>query len=43
MFFIFINNFIVDILGMSAISRHWLLVGRGRGAAKHLPMHETAP
>ena len=42
-FFIFSNNFIdLDILSMSAISHYWLLVGRGQGAAKHLPMHKTA-
>ena len=28
---------------MSAISHYWLLVGRGRGAAKHLPMYKTDP
>ena len=42
--FIFINNFTdLDILSMLAISRYWLLVGRDRGDAKHLPMHKTAP
>ena len=44
MFFIFTNNFNdLDVLSMSAISRYRLLVGRGPGAAEHLPMHETAP
>ena len=43
-FFIFTDNFIdLDILSISAISHYWLLVGRGPGAAKHLPVHETAP
>ena len=40
----FTNNFIdLDILSVSATSCYWLLVGRGRGAAKHLPVHKTAP
>ena len=31
-FFIFSNNFTdLDILSMSAVSRYWLLVGRGQG------------
>ena len=30
-FFIFTNNFDLDILSMSAISHYWLLVGRGLG------------
>ena len=43
-FFIFTSNFIdLDILNMSAVSCYWLLLGRGWGAAKHLPMHMTAP
>ena len=43
-FFIFTSNFIdLDILNMSAVSCYWLLLGRGWGAAKHLPMHKTAP
>ena len=43
-FFVFTNNFFdLDIWSMSAVSRYWLLVGRGQGAAKHLPVHETAP
>ena len=42
-FFIFIKNFIdLNILNMLAISCYWILVGRGQGAAKHLPMHKTA-
>ena len=42
--FIFNHDFIdLDILSMSALSCYWLLVGRGQGAAKHLPMHKTAP
>ena len=43
-FFIYTNNFIdLDILSMSVLSCYWLLVGRDQGAAKHLPMHKTAP
>ena len=43
-FFIFTNNLIdLDILSMSTISHYWLLVVEARGAAKHLPMHKTAP
>ena len=37
-FFIFPNNVTdLDIFRTSALSRYWLLVGRGWGAAKHLP------
>ena len=43
-FFIFTNNFIdLGILSMSPVSHYWLLVGRGQGVAKHLPMPKTAP
>ena len=31
----------MDILSMLAISHYWLLVGRGQGAAKRLPMHDS--
>ena len=42
--FIFTNNFSdLDVLSMSAVSRYGLLVGRGRGAAEHLPLPKTAP
>ena len=45
MVFIFTNNFTDwDMLSMSALScYYWLLVGGGRGAAKHLPVHKAAP
>ena len=32
----------LGIWGMSAVSCYWLLVGRGQGAATHLPVHQTA-
>ena len=42
-FFIFTNNSIdLGILSMSAASCYWLLMDRGQGAAKHLPMRKTS-
>ena len=42
--FNFTSNFIdLDIWSTSVISHYWILVGRGRGAAKHLPTRKAAP
>ena len=43
-FFVSTNNLIdLDILHTLAMSHYWLLLGRGRCAAKHLAMHKTSP
>ena len=40
--FIFTNNLIeLDMLSMSTISSYWLVVGRGQGSAKRLPMYDS--
>ena len=41
--FTFTDHFInLDILSMLPICHYWLLVGRGQGAANHLPVREAA-